>query len=129
TSATKNPIARRIGGFFRFLTGVAAGVSGAGGETCSSATLFDDDEHAPGLDRRAGRHGDVLHASGLGGAQLVLHLHCFDDHDGLTAFDFVAGGHQHADDAAGHRRNDLLLAVRAGAGVDAGTPGAAAVDR
>ena len=32
----------------------------------SSVTLFDDDEHAPGLDGRARSHGDLLDASGFG---------------------------------------------------------------
>src|SRR2546423_7682342 len=34
-------------------------------------TLFRSNEHAPGFDGHTRRHGDVLHVSGLGRAQLV----------------------------------------------------------
>src|SRR5436190_24147270 len=146
TSAMRTASARMSGCFLRFdfgadagtltagaaagglTSGVASGVSDADGVRCSSATLFDDDEHAAGLDRRPGSHGDVLDASGLGRAQLVLHLHRLDDDDGLPALDFVADGDEHADDPAGHGRDDPLFTVRAAARVGGGPPRAAAVD-
>src|SRR5260221_6806963 len=134
TSAMSIASARRSGCFRRVAFGpdagalTAGGISGTGGATCSSATLFDDDEHAPGLDRRAGRHRHVLHASGLGGAQLVLHLHRLDDHDGLAPLDLVPRGDEHADDAPGHGRDHRLFAVRASSAVGGGASGAAAVD-
>ena len=42
------------------------------------------------------------------GAQLVLHLHRFDDDERLTGGDRIAGLDEHADDFAGHRRRQPL---------------------
>ena len=44
------------------------------------------------------------------GAQLVLHLHRFDDDDRLARADRVAGVDEHPDDLARHRRHDALRA-------------------
>ena len=77
---------------------------------------FDDHQHAPGLDRGAGGHGDVLDASGLRRAQLVLHLHRFDDDDGLArARPRRPAATSTRTTRPGIGRDDLLLAVRPGA--------------
>ena len=43
-------------------------------------------------------------------AQLVFHLHRFDDHDRLTRADGLARRHADAHDLAGHRRDEPLRA-------------------
>ena len=43
--------------------------------------------------------------------EFVFHLHRLDNHQRLARRDSVAGSHENADDATGHRRNDPLLAL------------------
>ena len=52
---------------------------------------------------------DFHDRSGLRRAQLVLHLHRFDDDDALTGGHGIAGVDEHADDATRHGRDDRLL--------------------
>ena len=59
-------------------------VARSGGRSSRGPCSLDHHQHAAGLDRRARRHGDVLDAARLGRAQLVLHLHRFDDDDRLA---------------------------------------------
>ena len=63
------------------------------------------------------RHRHLLDPAGLRRAQLVFHLHRFDDDHRLAGRTVSPARDQHADDAAGHRRDDRLLAVGVGAAV------------
>src|SRR5262245_27894471 len=57
--------------------------------------LFNDDEDPASFDRGPGGDGHVLDPAGLGGTQLILHLHRLDDDDALLGGHVVAGGHEH----------------------------------
>ena len=46
--------------------------------------LLHDQQHGAGVDRLAFGDRDVAHAAIAGGAQLVLHLHRFDDDQALA---------------------------------------------
>ena len=66
------------------------------GRPSARLDLFDHDQHAAGLDRRAFGDRDVLDPAGLRRAQFVLHLHSFDDDDRLAGGDFVTRRHENA---------------------------------
>ncbi len=81
-------------------------------------------EHRARIDGGARLDRDASDATGDGGAHLVLHLHRLDDHDGRVGRDVVALGHEHADDAARHRRAQRAAVVAASrAATDVGERG------
>ena len=63
----------------------------------------DDDDHVAGSDRIARLDLDLGHRPGRLGRDVVLHLHGFEDGDGLPGFHAVADRHQDLDDGALHR--------------------------
>src|SRR5439155_23162177 len=60
--------------------------------------LLQSNEQRPGLDRVARRTLDAFHAAGGLGANLVLHLHRFENDERHSRCDAVSGGDPHLDD-------------------------------
>src|SRR5688572_15368859 len=88
----------------------------------------DHHDDVAGADRLTGLDSDFLYfARGLG-VDVVLHLHGFEDTDGLTGLDLVANGDEHLDDGPLHRNGDCAGAsatdgAAGGDGLGAGPPG------
>ena len=72
------------------------------------------EQQVAGIDGGAGCHGDGSDAAGLGGDNLVLHLHGLDDHDDLTGSNGITG---------------ILAQTQNGAGQGGGNIGSAASSR
>jgi hypothetical protein len=83
---------------------------------------------ATSLDRHPFAHVDFGDGAVAAGAQLVLHLHGFDDHYRLARADAVADGDRHADDLARHRRRQTLRSRRCASAVVRAAIAAAAVE-
>src|SRR5215510_12005650 len=88
----------------------------------SMATLFDDEQRLAELNGVAVAGHDGGDAAGLVRLDLVHHLHCFDDAEGLPDLDFVTdlderlpAGRGGGIERAHHRRgHDMLVRARAG---------------
>ena len=69
--------------------------------------LLDDCEEVSGVDGGGFLDGNLCDFALLGGLDLVLHLHGFDDDQALTGFDLIAFGGDDADDFSGHGSDDF----------------------
>ena len=68
--------------------------------------IFDDDSTAPFPRQRPATTQTSFTTPSFGCSQLVLHLHRFDDNDGLARGDAIADGDEHPHDASRHGRLD-----------------------
>src|SRR5687768_12224861 len=93
------------------------------------AALFDDQENRPALNGVASLHFDLLDLTGNGAANLVFHLHRFDNDQSLSLFDRIAFGYQHRDHLSRHRNGDLLPALELEPGLSAANTHPALIDQ